>query len=571
MLLDSLANCIRERISRESLDTLHDALEDRLKSVEDPYVELIEALANYVYQLRDGAIQASDDTTSLFREALALLGQDDQAIQSPSRSDQTASLLERIDLEASGGFDALEAGEVPDVERMIESNSETFRIQNTLHRLQASLKTLERHAQVTRSTASAVPIFSHHRRLLDSLAPNPQRTQSVSLASLEEMLTLQLGESDTEINMVAEGAVQPSYIPALAALIAQLTATLSDKDIKEIKISHVQDELEIQLTCTVNDSGISSLRTSAINRGFLHAEAALRDGVEMQYLMLAESIQADERLIQSSALLDHLQALCASVAVESSTETTLVSVTLPSDVKSEQVTVFRKDGALYAISTDAIIDVDYATNYEEVSFGSSLENEFGSFRVVKLNHTEGTHEACLLINDGGVRVALFVDHMEPPGQFIVRDSLTSNTHYGGGVRLEDRRFVVLLSAIDLDDARELSLDSQPSTNRRLLVLGRVPHASRLSRKTYRVSHAAGELDATAEMQEQLPHAVLVEQHELNAYGHLLTKAKRLGIPVIVQKSANQEAAADSLNSNFETVTTLTDLETRLQKLDVQQG
>ena len=113
--------------------------------------------------------------------------------------------------------------------------------------------------------------------------------------------------------MVAEGAVQPSYIPTLAALIAQLTATLSDKDIQEIKISHVQDALVIRLTCNESDSDISSLRSSAINRGFLHAEAPLRDGVEMQYLMLAELLQADERLIQSSGLLDQLQSLCARV------------------------------------------------------------------------------------------------------------------------------------------------------------------------------------------------------------------------------------------------------------------
>ena len=253
-----------------------------------------------------------------------------------------------------------------------------------------------------------------------------------------------------------------------------------------------------------------------------------------------------------------------------STESTLVSVTLPANVKSEQVTVFKKDGALYAISTDAITDIDYATNDEEVSFGSSLKNEYGSFRVVKLNQAHGNHEACLFIDDGGVRVALFVDQIEPPGQFLVLDSLASNNHYGGGVRLVDRRFVVLLSAIDLDDVRQLSLNPQPSTNRRLLVLGRVSLASRVSRKTYRVSYASGELDATAEMQEQLPHAVLVEQHELAAYGHLLTRAKRLGIPVIVQKSANQEAATDGLSTEFKTIRTSLDLESQLQKLDVQQ-
>lgn len=570
-LLESLANCIRERISKDSLNTLNDALEDGSKSIDETHVELLEALANYVYQLRSGAIDVSDNTASLFREALTLLGEDASARQGTSSADQTAGLLERIDLEASGGFDALEAGEVPQADRLTDTKSETLRIQNALHRLHASLETLERSTQLARSNASFESLFLRHRRLLDSLTPRPQQTQSVPLTSLEELLTLQLGVSETAINMVAEGSVHPSYVATLVALIAQLITTLSKNPIREIGIVREQDSLDIELTCTVSDAGMSSFHASAIHRGFLHRDAPLHDGDELQYVLLPESIQGTEHLIQSSTLLDRLQALCARVVVTPSAETTRVSVSLPADVKTEQVTVFKQDDALYAISTDAINDVDYAINIADVSFQSSLENEYGSFRVVRLNHTNEDYEACLFIDDGGDRVALFVDQLEPPGQLTVLDPLTPKTHLGGGVRLLDRRLVVLLSPVDLDDVRQSSRDPLLSTTCRVLVLGRVPLATQLHRDAYRVSYAEGELDATAAMQEQLPHAILVHEHELTVYGRLLEKANRSNVPVMVKKSENQKEAADRSNTEFKTVTTLTELENQLQKLTVPQA
>ena len=570
-LLESLANCIRERISEDSLDTFHDALEDGLKSIDDPHVELVEALANYVYQLRNGAIEVSDNTASLFREALTLLGEDASTSQGTASADQTAGLLERIDLEASGGFDALEAGEVPHVDRLTDTKSETLRIQNVLHRLNASLETLERRTRLTPSNTSFKTVFSRHRRLLESLTPKPRWTQSVPLTSLEELLTLQLGLSETEINMDAEGSVHPSYIPTLVSLVAQLITTFSKKAIRDIEIVREQDALEIQLTYSVSDSGVTSLRTSAINRGFLHRDAPLRDRDEMQYLLLPESTLANEQLIQSSPLLDHLQSLCARVVVESSKETNRVSLTLPADARSEQVTVFKHDSALFAVWTDTITDIDYSITNENDAFLSSLENEHGSFRVVNLNHTDGNHEACLFIDEGGDRVALFVDQLEPPGQLTVLDPLTPKTHVGGGVRLLDRRFVVLLSALDLDDVHQPSLDSQPNTICRLLVLGRVPLASSLSRNTYRVSYAESELDATAAIQEQLPQAVLVEQHELDTYRGLLTRATHLDVPVIVQKLPRREAEVDNLNAEFESITRLTELEVLLRSRSKKEG
>ena len=568
LLLESLANCVRERSSRESLDQLCQILDDGLTSVDDPHVELFEALANYVYQLRDGAIQTSDDTASLFREALVLLGEDPSSLQRASSADRTAGLLERIDLAASGGFDALEAGEIPDAERLIDAKSESLRIQSTLHRLHSSLETIERHTQSSPLSPSFTSVLSRHRQLLDALAPSPSPSQSVSLTSLDEMLSLEVGESETDITIDAEGSVHPSYLPTLSSIVTQLTNTFPS--IRVMKIFREQDTLDIQLTFDANDSISSSLRTSAINHGFLNSDAPLRNGDEIQYLLVPDSSQPDEQLIQSSSLFDHLQSLCARVVAESSAETTEMSITLPANFRLEQVVVFKQDGALYAVWTDIVADIEYATFNEDISFRSFIENDQGSFRVVNSNQMRGEHEACLFINDGGFRVALFVDQIETPGQLAVLDSLSPETHLGGGVRLLDRRFVVLLSAVELNDGSPPSLNSQVGTTRRLLVLGSAPLAKGLSRNTYHISHAAGELEATATFQEQRPYAILVEQNELPAYRRLLSTAKRLDVPVVVQISPNRDDVSDISNTEFRSVRTLTELEAQLNSVSGNQ-
>ena len=571
MLSDALAHSMRERFSSDSLDQLCNTLEEHLKSHSGLHVELYEAMVNYVYQLRDGAIQTSEDTNSLFREAIALLREEEAPVQGKSLDDRTVQLLERFDLEASGGFDASEAGEVPDVQSLSVPNSESLQTQNTLHRLFASLAMIERHSGVEHSSASLETAFSRHRRLLGALVPIPQPSHSVSLASLEETLSLRPTQADAVTKLVADGTVHPSYIPNLASLLAELASTLSAFAPNEMKISREHTELQLQFSLSVNQSILSGLRTSAINRGFLHADAPLRDGSETHYLLLSESTQASDHLIHQSVLLDVFQSYCATVAIETSEESTQLLVTLPADARSEQVTVFKLAGSLYAVPTDAITDIDYEVTQSDVSFESFLKTDQGSFRVASIYKSSSEQEACLLIDEGGVRVALWVDQIEPPGQLIVLDRFTPQTHFGGGVRLHDRRLVVLLSAADLEGISKSTPKPQPSTSPRLLVLGHVPLAQSLSEDFSQFSYATDRMNAIAAFQERRPHAILTTQSEITTYAHLITTAKRLDVPVIVQRSANHDEIDEELAAEFITIATLTDLATAVQNLTVQSG
>ena len=247
-------------------------------------------------------------------------------------------------------------------------------------------------------------------------------------------------------------------------------------------------------------------------------------------------------------------------------ETITVTTTLPANVKLEEVTTFKLNGELYAILTESVKNVDYIANADEVETPSLHKSESGSYRVIRLNQSKRNDDACLQIDDGVDRIALFVDRMEPPGQLPVLDSSIRNAHIGGVVRLLDRRLAILLSPDEIDDLLPSAFELPSSVALRLLVLGAVPLVSQLSSHEYQVSYAEGELDSVAAFQEQRPKAIVVEVHELATYDRLLTKAKVMDVPVIVPRSGNQELKIESPYSEFKIVNTLTELEAQLQGL-----
>ncbi len=523
-------------------------------------------MTNYVYQLRDGAIQVTSDTTSLFRRAQTLLDEDSPSRHGISFDDEVASLLERIDLEASGGFDALEAGEVPEFDKPTDSNSDSLRVHNTLHRLFASLKSIENTTEEIPSRAAFERRLSEHRRLLNSLAPPTRMRSALPLTTLEELLTLQLTFIDADLDVDEHGLVHPSYIPLLSSLITQLTNVLNIAKIRNTQISRGQDTIEIQVTLNDSDTHASGLRANAIERGFLHADAPLHEGANLQYLLLSESASANEPLIQTSALFNQLQSFCAKVVVEAMDETHIVTITLPANVRLEETTVFQLNGALYAVLTESVAEVNYLSKTDGAAVLSSLESEYGPYRVSNLSERNENHEACLLIDNGEDRVALFVDRIEPPAQIRVFDPLSSNAYIGGSICLLDRRIVILLSSDDLDDALSPSPDLQIAPTFRLLALSATPVISQLSRRVYEVLIAEGELDATRSIQEHRPQAILVQQRDVSTYGNLLSLANRWEIPVIVQCSGQLDIEIEGWRDQFKMIATSTELEAVLQTL-----
>ncbi len=570
LLLDSLARCVEERFAIEALDGLCDALERALSSGAGTYTELLEALANYGHQLHAGAIQLTDETTALFREAQAILSEDGTSRQGISIDDRATRLLERIDLEASGGFDAFEAGEVAAVDGSVDPNDELLQLQNLIHRLHASLDTAERYVSLSGISKQLADVLSRHRQLLDSLTATPPGSQVVPLVNVEEMLGLQLGGTDVNVNVEGEGSVHATYVPILTSLVTQLTASFDAKTNRTVSLKPNQDTIEIELILERDQTSLTGLRANAIERDFLSVHAPLSDGDDLQYVLLPNACEADERLVQSSALLDHFNVLGANVAIDSREKTIRVCAALPANVRLESVTVFQIDGATYAILTNSVNDIDYSRTADDATFKQTTESSSKTFHVKGLDPSRTSHEVSLLVQDGEGSGALFVDQIESPGQLVVGDTFDATIHVGGSVSLLDRRLVVLISRDDLDESRAPSRNAEPVAMLRLLALGDVTFASQVNRLVSQVSFADGDMVAMAALQEQRPHAIFIDDRDLAMYANVLSRAQLLHVPLIVRTSRELSATVDHLGFEYVSITTLTELESKLLSLTTDE-
>jgi len=570
LLLDCLARCVEERFAIDALDGLCDALELALHSGAGTHTELIEALANYGHQLHAGAIQLSDETTALFREAQAILSEDGTSRQGISIDDRATRLLERIDLEASGGFDAFEAGEVSAVDVSATSNYEVVQLRNTIHRLHASLDTLERYASSTGVGKPLADVLSRHRQLLDSLTTTSPGSQVVPLMTVEEMLGLQLGGTHVNVNVEGEGSVHATYAPILTSLVTHLTASFDATTNRTVTIKPNQDVIEIELTLEMDQASLTGLRAKAIERDFLRVHAPLRDGDELQYVLLPDTCEAGECLVQSSALFDHFNALGANVAIDSPDKTIRVCAELAANVRLESVTVFQIDGATYAILTNSINDIDYTRSVNDTTFKQTTESTGKTLHLKGLGPSKTNCEVSLLIEDDDGSGALFVDQIESPGQLVVGDTFDATIHVGGSVRLLDRRLVVLISGDDLAESRQPSRSAEPDAMLRLLALGDVIFASQVNRHVSQVSFADGDMVAMSTLQEQRPHAIYLEHRDLSTYTDVLSSAQQLHVPLIVRTCGELSATVDDRGLEYESIKTLTELESKLLSLTTDE-
>ncbi len=570
LLLDCLARCVEEHFAIDALGELCDTLERALNLGAVTNTELVEALANYGHQLHAGAIQLTEETTALFREAQAILSEDGMSRQGVSIEDRATRLLERIDLEASGGFDAFEAGEVAAVDGSVDPNYELLQLRNLIHRLHASLDTVERYVSTSAVGKPSADVLSRHRQLLDSLTTTPPGSQVVPLMTVEEMLSLQLGGTRVNVNVDGESTVHPTYAPILTSLVTHLTASFDATTNRTVTIKPNQDVIEIELTLEMDQAGLAGLRAKAIERDFLSVHAPLHDADELQYVLLPDTCEAGERLVQTSALFDYLNALGADVAIDSPDKTIRVRTELPAKVRLESVTVFQIDGAKYAILTNSINDIDYTRSVNDTTFKQSIESGSRILHVKGLGPSKTNHEACLLIKDDDGSGALFVDQIESPGQLVVGDTFDVTIHVGGSVRLLDRRLVVLLSLDDLDESRPPSGGAEPDAMLRLLALGDATFASQVSRHVSQVSFADGDLVAMAALQEQKPHAIYLEYRDLSTYTNVLSRAQQLHVHLIVRTCGELSATVDHRDLEYESITTLTELESKLLSLTTDE-
>ena len=562
-IVEQLSRCIDADFESKKLDQLCEVLDTHTLSGDGIGVELVYAIANLAHQLRDGAIQRTKPTKALFREVRDLLQQVEAAESNRALhvEAQFAGLLERIDLEASGGFDASEAGDLGLVDGTKTPILRVSLVQDILRRLRALNRSVQSHTQSTFDAREVDRTLDRQAELIDALASELDTLERMPLDSLAERLGLEFVGSNITPRVENHVELHPSFVEPLISLVKQLATLANDDDKAELNIDQANGETRIQLL-TQKDPSADELRTSAVVNGLLAPDAGLNEAELQQFLWLS-GFEENQDNPDGSTLLTSIQSLHGTVSTKRHENAWHLGVSFPANTKLEAVTVFRIGSDLYGLPSEWVVGVQPTTKRNEVSFEPLIRYEDSSYHIIALPNTTSYASHHVFLAGAGDHMALSVDGVEAPGQLVLADPAFSNA-WGGSSTLLDGRLVVMLSMYDLVDSDQEQRSSTTGTVHRLLVLNDVAMASQLADRRLRIEYASRETRAFTAFQEQRPHAVLVGANDVANYSNLLQLACDKEVKVLVEVEAGATPNPPIPGSSYQPVATLSDLRDALK-------
>ena len=572
-LLDHLSSCISNDFAPKSLALLCEALDVASKSVDGARIELVYALANFAHQLRDGAVEATEETSQLFTEAKELLGQHQTLEPRHARvfENRIAHLLDCIDIEASGGFDEDEAGEFtvdgpnpdPSLRRQV--------IRNALTRLRATVETLQRNVPSGQSVHDLLAVTNRQSTLLDGLEFELRTNQAVPRTALAEIIGIEFSGTQLTPTIADNVTLHPSMLDLMTSLTRQLGASVGIGKVGELTFENRGDNFSIQLYLEDLEFNSSDLRLAAVNHGFLQEHTPLRDEDLLQFALLPPTARDAPPIRDISPLLSLLHAVCADVAIETHDGNTRMVLSIASNARLENVTVFSVDGELYGILTEGIAVIKPVPKFNAESVEPTVEHDGHAFRVVTIGSSTRRDGPCILLNETQNHVALMMDDLEPQGQVIRFDDDDAKSLLGGSTQLLDGRIVVIVSSRDEYELERYVALSTVTLLQRLLVLGEPIFAKSLNKRHVQVVSVSSEFAAMREIQEHQPHAILMEMRQVAEYAKLLSFASAKRIAVLTHASAEETALAMPINSQVKVMKTPSELNAALQALTHRGG
>ncbi len=555
-----LAKCVIEQFSNAALGELCDLLESTRKSIDAKRAELVGALTNFAHQLHDGAIQPTDDTAPIFLEAQALLST--EATSTVGFDDQVANLLERIDLAASGGFDEVEAGNLPtSIVNDRDRKKETL-THNALHRLQATIETMQRYLESTHELSSIEHLIDRQRDLIDLLKLQSQNSPTADLRAIEDALSVRLRANDVPLSVSGDAALHPDYAELIATFLFQLSDVIGLDQIGDLNIICEQDSIQATIALKNRNLDSKALRQEAIRCNFSKPDAPLSDTDVWQYLLLPESPHTMKNLRDVDPLFDLLHVLRVDVNFKVAHEVMYITTLLPSNGSVEQVTVFRIGADLYAIASDAVERIDLLPKSND----ATIQPHGSNYRIKRMDGI--THDAnmCLFLGDTHQTTPLLVDSIEPDGQLVVFNHPHAFSHLGGSLRLLDGRLVVLISSDDLCANAPRAIGRARKSKLRIMALGNCAWESQLDGSQCSITVSDRELMASTLLQERKPHAVVFRATDRVRFHRFLDKAQLADVPALMLTTESDGFSYDSSYTNFKLVTSVSELEHELHKL-----
>ncbi|MYD42531.1 MAG: hypothetical protein F4W90_01405 [Gammaproteobacteria bacterium] len=538
-IISQLEACIAANFSATEIGTLSEALLAAPADLAPAYAELLEALTNYALQLRDGAVKQSSSTATLFRESAALLQEADTREQpSANVAEAIHSLLERLDLEASGGFDAAEAGELPIDATSSENAAQTFRMRQAMHRIRCLIDSIRP------STMSPTPLSAQEalRRaqlgILQALEADLPIEPSVSVRVVGDAIAGKFTDINLKVSVSSDQQVHSSCIHALTTLGSHVITSLPQEGGIEVDIAATGETIAMNLSVPSELPTPDKLIHVAKEAGFVRTSALLGSD-ELRQFMLLPAKRDSGWLKEVSSLFAVLNHYGAEVKFQSATNGTQVNLTIPSTMRECAVAVFALGNSLYAFAVQDIekVEVRNPTTHSNIDREPSFDD---SDNIFKLSSERSAHaDVCVTLTRPPNTHQIYFTSQEPDGYVV---SLDSPVTPHGCVQLRDGRVVNLISIWDLDgfaDARRSKTSIKPAL--RLIAFNDCELPMQLSSNEIAVEMVSTELAAISAMQENRPHGLLVAKQSPISHPALFNFAKDRRINVLTEvRSQNQK-------------------------------
>lgn len=566
-LLSAILECVEKGFTDKSVSHLQSRVDTASQSKEAPFPELIDALMNFMYQLQAGAVKVTASAIGLIQETHGLLQQAHAASASSLPSDLIDNLLERLDLEASGGFDEGEAGELPASARSTTVSQGTLSSANILHRLDATLATAERHLFNIPSRVPLSEILALQRQLLGQLTSRLSNERMLSASDLEGGLKAYLGTESPDIAVHEAAAFDLSIGKLLVDCLTEFTKSLANCNASSVHLRTHEDSTIATFTIDLLTNPAIQLRQQTIKQGYLNPCANIPDPDLLQFLSLALDDEPTTSVTSKSLLHRLLYALKANAIFESKENAKVqITLTIPTRTQVAEIQVLQIDGDLYGIPASSLEDFDSSPNLDDIRTNNTLTRNGQTFQALDIRERHSNQPTVAYINCGDERIGLLIDQIQTKGELVSSHVDPINHYVGGCVRLVDGRLVVLL---DPDVLEVLKTNEQllTDTKIRLCVVGEPTLANQLSRREYRIEACEYEFEACAAVQEQRPHALLLNIANSANFSTLQALSQRNSIPLLIQSDKTDfKKEMKETNVYVRSVTTLVELDDALQEI-----
>ena len=541
----AVSACVEHDLSEQSLRQLQLVLE-QTSEFEQPLVgELVHALENLTLQYLNGSIELSSELPVLMTDAADSMLQlnDTHGELSSEQSQELSDLIERIDIEASGGFEFDD-----DQEFLADSGASTIPSDQgdlanpALIHLSALADSLSFHAERSgEASSNLTQLVLRQQELLRDVWQRQERASTpLSLLktgfSNDSNLTFELSESTTHC------VVHQTLVEKLRNLLDIISNLLIESSLQIDVLVGLQKEM---LRIDMNFSGlmlsVNHIRRSAQEAIGANSVQTLNNHEVLQYSLavVTDSLTDDK----TQLFMDWIQRMHAALRVELHSDSMGLVIELPQATKAEEITIFEVAENRYGLRSNQVTEVVNQPELDPSTFEQAVRYQDQIYDVVRLGRAAQTDtklERVILI-EGVKKLAIPIDSEPSLGELIVNITHQSNYPTTGYVELWDGRGCVLIDADEFNQDTVTSRSYVSQERTRLYATPNVPHMAWLNSPLFELTQVKDLLALQSRCQEQLPDAIVTTNHDLHQVIQRESVVAAKKLPVFVLTADSQVA------------------------------